>query len=445
MKKPLALILTLVMILSLVACAAKTTEAPAAEAPAAEAPAAEAPAEEAPVALPYEGVTLTFWWPPYSEGDQSYWDGVLQEFTAQTGAVVETTIVPWEELSTKYLAGFMSGEGPDVFYMTNEMMADMHDAGAILDLTPYFTSDELATRLYWNSGSAFGGQYAAPFSVDTSFRGMAFNLDLLKAAGVESVPTTWDEMIDAAVKVKDANVCEYPVAYEAADAAGGVLNAFLPTLWSAGGNIVSADGTTATMDSDAALRTCQYFYDLVYTYGVMSTDCTSINTQGIADLFLEGKIAMCNIVANMLSKVDQSTINFDYTVTLGLSDGTNHAKTFYPIDTMSVNAGSKNVDAAIALLKFITSAETHSNFRENVHASQVQLHTTEAAPEYPTQWVADNMAVLNDYAMVMPVAKGVPAMQAALFTNYQLLIMGELTPEECVAAMQDACATALSE
>ena len=132
-------------------------------------------------------------------------------------------------------------------------------------------------------------------------------------------------------------------------------------------------------------------------------------------------------------------------MTLGLSDGTNHAKTFYPIDTMSVNAGSKNVDAAIALLKFITSAETHSNFRENVHASQVQLHTTEAAPEYPTQWVADNMAVLNDYAMVMPVAKGVPAMQAALFTNYQLLIMGELTPEECVAAMQDACATALSE
>ena len=46
MKKILALLLALVMVLSLAACGGKT-EAPAAEAPAAEAPAAEAPAAEA--------------------------------------------------------------------------------------------------------------------------------------------------------------------------------------------------------------------------------------------------------------------------------------------------------------------------------------------------------------------------------------------------------------
>ena len=47
MKKILALMLALCMVLSLCACGAEKAEEPAAEEPAAEAPAEEAPAEEA--------------------------------------------------------------------------------------------------------------------------------------------------------------------------------------------------------------------------------------------------------------------------------------------------------------------------------------------------------------------------------------------------------------
>ena len=53
MKKILALLLALAMVMSLAACGSKTeapTEAPATEAPATEAPATEAPATEAPAA-----------------------------------------------------------------------------------------------------------------------------------------------------------------------------------------------------------------------------------------------------------------------------------------------------------------------------------------------------------------------------------------------------------
>ena len=445
MKRAMTLLLALAVLLSLAACAAKQPAAPAEETPAAAADATASDVQTADGDLPYEGVKLTFWWPPYSESDQSYWDTRMQEFTKQTGAVVETTIVPWDELSTKYLSGFMSGEGPDVFYMTNEMMYDMVDAGAVLELSPYFTEEELSTRLYWSAGYALGGQYAAPFSVDTSFRGMAYNLDLLKAAGVTEVPTTWDELIDAACKVKEAGVCEYPVMYEANSAASACLNAFLPTLWSAGGDIVNEDGTQVTMNSDAALRACQYIYDLVHTYGVLSTDCLTVDEQDAADLFVEGKSAITAINSYKLSTMDQSAISFDYTVKLGLSDGTHTAKVFYPIDTLSVNANSKNVEAAVALLKFVTSAETHQDFRNAISPEQVQLQTTEPAIEFDIDWVADGMANLNEHAKVIPIAKGMSSMQDALFVNYQLLLMGELTPEQSEHAMQDACETALTE
>ena len=76
MKKLIALLLALVMVIGLVACGAKdapAADAPAADAPAADAPAADAPAEDAPAA---EKPVIAFvpkvigqaWWDYVGEG-----------------------------------------------------------------------------------------------------------------------------------------------------------------------------------------------------------------------------------------------------------------------------------------------------------------------------------------------------------------------------------------
>ena len=68
MKKFLSLLLAALMILSLAACAAKNVpaEAPIATAEGSEAAVtnAETPADSS--SLPFEGVTLSFWMPPYT-------------------------------------------------------------------------------------------------------------------------------------------------------------------------------------------------------------------------------------------------------------------------------------------------------------------------------------------------------------------------------------------
>ena len=74
MKKLLALLLALVMVIGMVACGAK--EAPKADAPATQ-PAADAPADDTPAAdsaKPYEGATVTWWHYPFTGEDQGYWD-----------------------------------------------------------------------------------------------------------------------------------------------------------------------------------------------------------------------------------------------------------------------------------------------------------------------------------------------------------------------------------
>ena len=86
MKKIIALLLALAMVMSLAACggssAPAATEAPKADAPAAEAPAAEAPAAEA-VTIKVAAIETAY-------GSQ-VWADVCAAFEAETGIKVELT------------------------------------------------------------------------------------------------------------------------------------------------------------------------------------------------------------------------------------------------------------------------------------------------------------------------------------------------------------------
>lgn len=451
MKKIFALILALTMLVSLVACATKpatvpstpdtSTETPPKDnTPATEDPATDTEREE-PAALPFDGVTLSLWMPPYTGEDQSYWNGRMEEFKETTGCTVETTIVPWGDMSTKYMAGFMSGEGPDVFYMTNELMYDMVNAGSCLELSPYFTQEEVDDQLYWSAGYQLGGQYAAPFASGVSFRGVAFNLDILKTAGVTEIPQTWDELIDAAKAVKDKNLCEYPVMYPMATGNANLLISFFPTLWSAGADLVNADATQVTFDTPEALSAMQYLYDLCYTHQVLSTDCTGIEAISGIDLFKEGKIAISFTEPGYL--MDQE-IDFEWTATLGVTDGQHNLYTFSPMDTISVNAASKHVDAAIALLKFLISEGQRNNFRETNYPTLAKLNASAEPIVYKEAFINDAMAKLGEHSKTMPVCKGVSTMTEVISTNLQLMMMDELTPEKALETMQAACTTELN-
>lgn len=444
MKKLIALLLALLMVLSLGACAAKEETPAKEEAPAtsneAETPAeeeTEAPAEESD-ALPYEGVTLTYWFPPFTGEDQSWWEGVFEEFTAKTGAKVEVTIVPWGDLSTKYMTGFMSGEGPDVFYMTSGLLYDMVDAGACLDLAPYFSEEEVADQLFWNSGYNLGAQYSAPFASGVSFRGMMFNMELLEAAGVTEIPTTWDEVIAAGQKVKEAGVCEYPVMYGLSSGNSTAnVDSFLPTLWSAGGELVNEDGTAAAINSEEGLAACQYLYDLVYTYGVMSEDCTTMDATAVCEMFNDGKIAIaCGQVAYCMSAERKD--DFEFVAALGVTDGKHDIMTLNPVDTMSVNAASKNVDAAVDLLKFIISSDVRDHFRADCYTTLVQMNASGASVSYDNESVAACMAEAGAHSRQNYVGKGASSFDDIVATNLQLMILGELTPAETVEAMETA-------
>ena len=196
MKKILALLLALAMVLSLAACGAKSEPA-ATEAPAAEAPAAEAPAAEA-VTIKVAAIETAY-------GSQ-VWADVAAAFEAETGIKVELTTD--KNLEDVLTGPMQNGEFPDVVHLALGRPAGLTEqlvkANALHPLTnmlattipgedttpgekivPGFTATS-ATNPYGD-----GVTYMAPMFYSPC--GLFYNAKLFEDKGWE-VPTTWDEM-----------------------------------------------------------------------------------------------------------------------------------------------------------------------------------------------------------------------------------------------------------
>ena len=462
MKKLIALLLALALVLSLAACG-KTPDAP-------DKPDSGNAGNSGdsgntggePGNRIYEGQKIKFWSPV---GDVGFFERLSEAYYEKTGCEVSCAVIPWGEISTKYVTAFMTGQGPDVFYMTAGLVADLYSGDCLLDLSDYFTEEELAQRNYIDQCYYGGILHGLPYNFNMAPRAWAYNMDMLNAVGYTEAPDTWDEFIDAAVKIKEAGLCEYPVMLPGNGGSETMLQTYLALLYSNGGAVCSEDLTEMTLDSEASLEVCQFIYDLVYKYEVLSTDCLSYDTNGTLGLFYRGRTAMCTIYAdaplykaeekvffaeNNKGELKQIYEPFNYVVNYGIGNDGNPAKCACPVDTISVNAMSEYTDAAVDFAKFLCK-EGYEIFYEY----NCELYNEEEAVVIPNLFKDDEpVAIVHDWhhamlsdmenhSFTMPALTNAATMDVSYFSNYQLLIMGEITPEECVEAMQNECTAAL--
>ncbi|MDO5400040.1 MAG: ABC transporter substrate-binding protein [Eubacteriales bacterium] len=141
MKKLIAMLLALVMVLGLAACGGKT-EAPATEAPAAEAPATEAPADAPADAPAAEGKVYYLNFKP--EADAA-WQELAEAYTAQTGVPVKVVTAAAGTYSDTLTAEMGKSEAPTLFQCGNKQgLVDWDDYCLNLEGTAF--ANELTTN-----------------------------------------------------------------------------------------------------------------------------------------------------------------------------------------------------------------------------------------------------------------------------------------------------------
>lgn len=220
MKKVFALFLCLVMVLSLVACgstpAGNETKAPAAEGN--DVPAAEG-GEEPPDVPALKGPgNVTLKRLGYNVSFDPNTDINAQVLEESTGYHAEYYMLPAENADEKLLMDISGGADYDAVNVSVNQWRTLVAQGALQpldDLLEVYGQDILAgnSEVVWDSlrgedGKIYGVPYMYPHSYEIAMF-MVARMDLLKAAGINEVPTDTDGFYEMLVTLKEYYGDEY--------------------------------------------------------------------------------------------------------------------------------------------------------------------------------------------------------------------------------------------
>src|SRR5689334_6191051 len=181
------------------------TQAPATQAPATQAPVAtEAPATQAPAGEKVE-LTLGSW----RVDDVDAWTAITKAFNEEYPNITvkfDPTNPP--DYNATLRTQLETGTGPDLFFVrsfaTGRELFDQGYIASLKDLPGINDDFTAASRAPWATDS--GEPYAVPIIAVS--HGIYYNQDLFQKNGI-AVPTTWEELMAAAQKLKDAGVTPF--------------------------------------------------------------------------------------------------------------------------------------------------------------------------------------------------------------------------------------------
>ena len=177
-------------------------------------------------------------------------DKVLEDFQAKYPNIK----VKFEPIAGDYAAAmaakFSSQDVPDVFYVDSGPAATWIDDGSLAPLDDYIAKSGFDTSAFYPAYlDAFKGpdgkQYGLPKDGNTI--AMAYNSDILTAAGVTAPPTTWEELTAAVDKLKGQSGLDAPLCLSPS------LDRALAFIYQAGGGLFNEDKTAAAIESPESI------------------------------------------------------------------------------------------------------------------------------------------------------------------------------------------------
>ncbi len=175
---------------------------------------------------------------------------------------------------------------PDLFYVNADYAQEWIDQTYLLPLDDYISKAAFDTSPFFDGYASIfkskDGKWFG-FPKDGSTIGMAYNSDIVKTA-----PKSMDDLVATATGLKGNAALKAPLCLNPG------LDRGLAFLYAQGGSVVSADGKTGTIDSDASKKAIQWYMDLFKNGLGMTADamgdgwCGEALAKGHVALIFEG-------------------------------------------------------------------------------------------------------------------------------------------------------------
>lgn len=366
----------------------------------------------------------------YFEGEEASLIEVVNGYNeSQDDIEIVPTFLAREELMNQYTIGAVSGELPDLGQVDSPDMASYISLGVFADIDDYLRDWEDLEHFYEGPLSSCLGQDGRLYGLPNNSNCLAIlcNMEMLRAAGFESGPTTWEELEEIAAATTDAENDVYGFAMCASSTEEGTFQ-IIPWLYGAG-------GTIAEIDSPEAIESFTFLGDLVNN-GYMSNEVANWSQGDAFNAWVAQKAAMVESgtwqIALSLDTDVKDDVTWDYEYVPMPANGDNQA-TVIGGENFGVCSGTDYLEECVEFLTFMMSAQNNADWCE----ISGKLVVRDDAVELKEFWTADpRYKVFND-SMVFAVPRGPhpqwPTISEAIRTAQQATILGQQTPEEAAA------------
>ena len=376
---------------------------------------------------PNGGATVTLW--HYFEGEADALNQMIKQYNeSQSTIYIVPTYVSREELMKQYTIGAVSGDLPDIGMVDSPDMASYISLGVFADIDSYLQQWDDLQYFYEGPLSSCKGTDGHLYGLPNNSNCLAIlcNMDMLKAAGFDTPPTTWEEFEAVCEATTNADEGVYGFAMSAISNEEGTFQ-FIPWLYSAGGSV-------ADITSDASVKAVTFLSDLVKN-GYMSNEVVNWGQGDAMNAWAAGKAAMLESgtwqIAQSLDGDLKDSITWEYEyVAMPSEDG--KQATVIGGENFGVCSSSSQIEACVNFLESMMSAQNNADWCELAG----KLPVRSDAVELKDFWTSDERYKVFNDSMNFAVARGPhaqwPTISEAIWTAEQAAILDQKTPEEAL-------------
>ena len=327
------------------------------------------------------GLTFVTWGGP---AELAAYKAIIKKFEAKyPGATVKLQEVPYDEVKQTVDASLEAQRGPDLFRVSYTDFGFYASQNALVDLSEHLPDGyaDAFTPGMWEAVSYEEKPYGIPQHTDVS--AIVYNKDLFATAGITTVPDTlenawsWDEFLDVARKVRDAQTDDKKTAFGMNWQQGGAYR-WLNWLYAAGGSLYDEGLTAAAVDSDAGRKTLDQF-KLWFDEGLVPKSTTPKG--GFVDeLFPSQTVGMISAGDFLLPSFVDTVKKFEYGATFLPQDAS--AATDLGGNAVVATRVSKKPALAAKFAEFLGDTDNMKTFCEQTGVLPTRTELTDAKLDY---------------------------------------------------------------
>jgi len=436
MKKTFSVVLASALALSLAACSSGNS---------ASSPAPGGTAAPNASDSPKGKVTLTLL-SHYTGENEKFLKPYIDQWNNENPDIqIKLTPVEFDQLLSTMMTKQTAGQVADIVHTytlwggqlsKNKVLAPAPDDVAADIKANYPASAVSAATI---DGKIFG------YPTEVQSYGLFYNKKVLKDAGYDNPPKTWDELLDMAKKIekKDANGKTTVQGFGFLRGyAGKVVQPFMGLLATAGGTLLSDDMKKPNLDSDAAKNTIELYSKIYGKDGISDIGFSTTKAFGAGQV---GMTIEAGWWAGSLKSLMKDKYSDVGAAPLPSPDGSAKGSLAYTW-AWGVNSKSKNQEAAWKFLKWFNSQPVKNdmtpegNFLLEGFNTVSARKTDVASKTIQDKLAADPVAKVFSDALQYAKAEQSPStaseVQDILYKQIENMWAGKVTKEEVLANAQ---------